>query len=60
MPPHIYETNVYLGLHVGPKQLEQELSPKLLPACGICSSVRVALSSLSGRGSTLPLTDLKC
>jgi hypothetical protein len=41
---------VQLGIHVGPKQLEQGLSQKLLPACGICSSSQAALFDLSGKG----------
>jgi len=32
-------------------QLEWELSQKLLPVCGLCSSSWAALSGLSGRGS---------
>ena len=39
-----------LDLHVGPEQLEQGLSQKLLPVCGICSSSWAALSGLSERG----------
>ena len=35
-----------LGLHVGP--VEQGLSQKLLPVCGICSSSWAALSGLGG------------
>jgi hypothetical protein len=35
-PPSTYVADVLLGLHVGPKQLEQGLSQKLLPVCGIC------------------------
>jgi hypothetical protein len=42
---------VQLGLHIGSKQLEQRLSQKLLPTCGMCSSSWAALSGLSGRGS---------
>jgi hypothetical protein len=42
---------VQLGLRVGPEQLEQGLSQKLLPVCGICSSSWAALLGLSGRGS---------
>ena len=38
MPPRTYVTDVQLGLHVGPKQLEQGLSQKLLPVHVICSS----------------------
>ena len=49
--PHTYVADVQLCLHVGPK-LEQGLSQKLLPVCGICSSSWAALSGLSGRGST--------
>lgn len=37
----------WLGLHLGPQYLEQGLSQKLLPLCGICSS-RAALSGFSG------------
>ena len=32
-------TDVQLGFHVGPEQLEQGLSQKLLLVCEICSSV---------------------
>ena len=42
-----------LGLHVGPEQLEQGLSQKLLPAHGICSSRQAVLSGLSGQGRGL-------
>jgi hypothetical protein len=41
---------VQLGPHVSPKQLEQEISQKLLTVPEICSSSWVALSGLSGRG----------
>jgi hypothetical protein len=47
--PCTYVADVKLGLHVGPKQLEQGLSQKLLSVCGTCSSW-AALSGLSGRG----------
>ena len=53
-----YVTVVQLGLHVGPEQLEQGLSQKLLPVCGICSTSWAALSGLRGRGSAWPLRDL--
>jgi hypothetical protein len=36
LPTHMQQ--LCIGLHVGPKQLEQKLSQKLLPVCGICSS----------------------
>jgi len=38
---------VLLGLHVGPEQLKQGLSLKLLPVCGICSSSWAALSGVT-------------
>jgi hypothetical protein len=44
-----YVADVQIDLHVGPEQLEQRLSQKLLPECGICSSSCAALSGLSGR-----------
>jgi len=47
-----YVAEVHLGLHVGPEQLEEELSQKLLTVCGLCSSYWAALSGLRGRGST--------
>jgi hypothetical protein len=50
--PSTYVTDVQIGLHVGPQQLEWWLSQKVLPARGICSSSWAALSGLSGRGST--------
>jgi hypothetical protein len=50
IPAYMYVADVQLGLHVYPEQLEQGLSPKLLPVCGICSSSWAALSGLSGRG----------
>ena len=53
-PPLMYLVDVQLGLHVGPEQLEQGISQKLLPVCGICSSSWTALSGLSGRGSVWP------
>jgi hypothetical protein len=34
-PPHTYVADAQLGLHVGPEQLEQELSLKLLSVHGI-------------------------
>ena len=34
-PLYTYVTDVQLGLHVGPEQLEQGLSQKLLPIHGI-------------------------
>ena len=46
-----FSADVQLGLHVGPEQLEWELSQKLLSVHGICSTSWVALSELSGRGS---------
>lgn len=45
---------------MGPEQLEQGLSQKLWPLCGICSSSWSALSVLSGKGVTQPQRDLKC
>jgi hypothetical protein len=33
-PPHTHTADVQLGLHVGPEQLEQELSQKLLMTVG--------------------------
>ena len=36
--PHKYVADVQLGLHVGPKQLEQGLFQKLLPLFEICFS----------------------
>jgi hypothetical protein len=51
-PPRTYVAGVQLDLHVGPEQLEQGLSQKLLPVCGICSSSWDALSGFSGRGNT--------
>ena len=47
-PPCIYVAVVQLGLHVRPENLEQGLSLKLLPPCGICSSTWAALSSSVG------------
>jgi hypothetical protein len=37
-PPHTYVADVQLGLHVGPKQIEQGLSQKLLPMHAIYST----------------------
>jgi hypothetical protein len=51
-PSYTYVAYVQLGLHVGPKQLEQGLSYKLLPVCGVHSSNWAALFSLHRRGST--------
>jgi hypothetical protein len=53
-------SDVQLGLHVGPEQLEWELSEKLLPVHGICSTRWAALSGLSGRRSAYSRSDLKC
>jgi hypothetical protein len=39
---------VQLGLHVGPEQLEQGLSLKLFPVCGMDSSIWDALCGLCG------------
>ena len=50
LQPDTYVADVQLGLHLSPK-LEQGLSQKLLPVCGICSSSWAALSGLSGRES---------
>lgn len=36
-PPCTYEADVQLGLHAGSPKLGQELSLKLLPACGFHS-----------------------
>ena len=47
--PCTYVTDVQLGLHVVPEQLEQGLSQKLLPVCEICSSSWATLSGLSGK-----------
>ena len=44
--------DVQLGLHVGPEQLEQGLSQKLLPVHAISSSSWAALSDLSSRDLT--------
>jgi hypothetical protein len=51
---------VQLGLHVGPEQLEQGLSQKLLAVCRIYSSRWTALSGLSGTRCALPHRDLMC
>ena len=50
-PPRTYVADVQLDLHVGPEQLEQGLSQKLLLIREICSSSWATLSGLSGRGS---------
>jgi hypothetical protein len=50
--------HVQLDLHVGPKQLQQRRSQKLLPIHGIYSSSWAALSGHRGRGSALPYRDL--
>jgi hypothetical protein len=50
-PPCTYVTDVQLGLHVGPEQVEWGLSQKLLSVSGIYSSSWAALSDLNGRGS---------
>ena len=42
------------GLHVGPKQLEQGLSPRLLPVCGLCFSNWPALPGISMRMCLFP------
>ena len=47
---HTCVADINLGLHVDPEKLEQGLSQKLLPVCGICSSSWVALSGFNGRG----------
>jgi hypothetical protein len=47
-PPHSYG-DVQLDFHVGPEQLEQGLSKKLLPVLGSCSSSWDDLSGLSGK-----------
>ena len=48
-PPHTDVTDVQLGLHVDPEQLERGLSQKLLPVYGICCSSWATLSDLSSR-----------
>ena len=50
-PPCTYVADVQFGIQVGPKQVEQRLSQKLLPVCGICSSNWAALFGLSGSRS---------
>ena len=50
IPAYMYVADVQLGLHVGPEQLEQGLSQKLLPAHAVCSSSWATLSGLSGMG----------
>lgn len=57
--PHAYTADVQLDFHVGPEQLELGLFQKMFPVCGVCSSVWVALSGLSGRESAQPGRDLK-
>ena len=47
-----YGADVQLYLHVGPEQLKQGLSQKLLPVCRICSITWAAFTGLSGKGST--------
>jgi hypothetical protein len=37
-PPSTHVADFQLCLHVGPEQLEQRLSQKLLPVHGFCSS----------------------
>lgn len=49
--PHTYTADMQLDFHVGPEQLELGLFQKMFPVCGICSSIWVALSGLSGRES---------
>jgi len=48
-PLYTYVADMQLGFHVGPKQLEQVLSQKLLVICWIYSTSCAALSGLSGR-----------
>ena len=56
-PSHSCVADVQLGLHVDPKQLEQWLWQKLLPAHGICSSSWDALSGFYGEETpSLPQT----
>lgn len=45
---------------MGPGQLEQKLSQKVLPVHGICYSSWAAMPDLSGRESTEPHRDFKC
>jgi hypothetical protein len=48
-PPLKYVADVQLGLYVDSEQLEQWLSQKLSPVCGICSSNWAVLAGLSGK-----------
>ena len=48
-PPCTYVTKVQLVVLVGPEQVEQELSKKLLSICGIYSSNCSALPGLNGK-----------
>jgi hypothetical protein len=50
-PRCLYVADVQLDLHVGPEQLEQGLSQKLLPVHRICYTSWAALSGLNGKGS---------
>jgi hypothetical protein len=56
-PPHSY-VDVQFDLHVSPEKLEQGLSQKLLPLCGMSSTSWAALSGLSWRKSAWE--GLKC
>jgi hypothetical protein len=51
-PPHTYVADVQFCLHMGPEQLEQGLSEKLLSICGIGSSSWAALPGFSGKECT--------
>jgi hypothetical protein len=52
LPLLTYVADEQLRYYMGPKQLEQRLSLKLLPVCGICSSNSAVLSGLGGRSGT--------
>jgi len=54
-----YVADVQPGLHVGPEQLEQRLSPELLSLHRVCPSSWAALSGLNGRGCVYPHRGLK-
>lgn len=57
--PCMYITDVQVGLHVGPKQMEWRQSKKLLPVCGICYSSCSALYGLSRKICNLFYRDLR-
>ena len=44
---HTYVADIQLEFHVVPEQLEQGLTQKLLPVCGICSIDWAAFSGLN-------------